>query len=85
MLFVRDAELAWYTRCGEIEGGEAHADAEYRKWYIAENMRTGRGRPEDPVGAAGSGARNTSWIMVYTVGSGDLHKVSQYFGTRAVL
>lgn len=78
--FVRDD---WYGMGGGIAGCGARADAGYLKWYIAEKMRTGRGRPE-AVEAGGSGARYTSWMIVYTVGSGDLHKVSQYLGTRGV-
>lgn len=57
---------------------------EYRKWYSAEKIRTERGRPKDLPGGAGS-RRYTSWMMVYIVGSGDLHKMSQYLGTKAVL
>jgi hypothetical protein len=44
------------------------AGTEYRKWYLAEKIRTERGRPENLPRGAGS-RRYTSCMMVYIVGS----------------
>lgn len=75
LTFAMKGELAWYGMYGVMEDGGVHACIEYRKWYSAEKIRTGRGQPEDLPRGTGS-RRYTSWMMVYIVGSWGTNHIS---------
>jgi hypothetical protein len=48
------------VKCGDMEDWGVCTETGYRKWYVAEKIRAGRGRLEYLARGAGSGARYTS-------------------------